>query len=422
MDSSSIVLPLILLILLGLSAYFSATETAFLSFNRIRMKNLAQDGDKRAAAVLALADNWDKLISTVLIGNNIVNIALSSIATVLFIELFMDAGATIATIVTTVAVLIFGEISPKTIAKDHADGFVLANVYMTRAIMVILTPLNLFFSAWRALLNKVFKKSDEAAITEEELITIVSEAEKDGGIDASESDLILSAIEFNDVCAGDILTPRVDVCAVSVKTDIDETIQILLDNGFSRIPVYGEDMDDIVGILHEKDLLAAKLGGKTSIEPLLKKPVFVSEHIKIANLLEVFKKSQAHMAVVLDEFGGMLGIVTMEDVIEELIGDVFDEHDTVVTMVFEEPDGSFLVDASLELDDFLEQFPVQIEDDEDLPQTVNGWLLGEFGVFPSVGDTLSKGAYKIEVTKNDVRKIEQIRVTKTEETPAEAEK
>jgi CBS domain containing-hemolysin-like protein len=368
MDGDSIGLIIIMVILLALSAFFSATETAFSTFNRIRMKSMAQSGNKKAALVMKYDDKYDKMLNSVLIGNNIVNISLSSIATLFFVDLLtkvdptsaQSIGATVSTVVITIAVLIFGEISPKIIAKSNADKVALSFVYVVNAIIVVLTPLSAIFGAWSKLVMKVFKSKDQNTVTEEELMTIVDEAEEDGTIESDEGDLIRSAIEFNDVSAGDILTPRVDICAISRDDSIEEIAKTFMESAYSRLPVYGEDMDDIVGILHEKDFFIAYHNNNKTITKHIQKPVHVSEHIKVADLLQVLKSKKTHMAIVVDEYGGTMGIVTMEDIIEELIGDVFDEHDEVTNDYQELPDGSFKVKCSADLDDFFDKFDIVV--------------------------------------------------------------
>ncbi|MBQ3040391.1 MAG: HlyC/CorC family transporter [Clostridia bacterium] len=417
MDGDAVGILIAMIVLLALSAFFSATETAFSTFNKIRMKNMAQNGNKRAKMVLKLDDKYDKLINTILIGNNLVNIMLSSIATIFFVDLFTSnesLGATVSTAVITVAVLIFGEISPKVIARGHADGIVLAFVYIINAVGMVLTPLSFIFGGWSKLLMKIFKPKTESAYTEDELITIVDEAEEDGSIETEEGDLIRSAIEFADVSAGDILTPRVDICAIAKDTSIEEIAKIFIENAYSRLPVYNEDIDDIIGILHEKDFFVAYHNNNKTITKYLQKPVHVSEHIKIADLMQVLKAKKCHMAIVVDEFGGTMGIVTMEDIIEELIGDVFDEHDEVTEDYKEQDDGSFVVKCSADLDDFIEKFNLKIRDDEDMPQTLNGLIMKVLETFPKVGDTFDYQSLSIEVRKIGTKRVEEVIVTQKE--------
>ena len=409
---------IVMIVLLALSAFFSATETAFSTFNRIRMKNMAQNGNKRAKLVLKLDEKYDKLINTILIGNNIVNIALSSIATIFFVDLLknMDesVSATISTAVITVAVLIFGEISPKIIARGHADGVTLGFSYIINAIGYVLLPLSFIFGCWSKLLMLIVKPKNGSAYTEDELITIVDEAEEDGSIETEEGDLIRSAIEFADVSAGDILTPRVDICAIPKDASIEEIARVFIENAYSRLPVYDKDIDDIIGILHEKDFFVAYHNNNKTVTKHLQKPVNVSEHIKIADLMQVLKSKKCHMAIVVDEYGGTMGIVTMEDIIEELIGDVFDEHDEVTDDYKELEDGRVIVKCSADLDDFLERFEISVDDDEDMPQTVNGFVMKELETFPKVGEAFDFQGLHVEIKKIGPKRIEEIIVSKNE--------
>ena len=406
-------------LLLFCSAFFSSVETTFTSFNRVRIKSLAQNGDKRAKLVVKLDEKYDKLLISVLVGNNIVNIALSTIATMFFVDLIAGTdmskegiAATISTIIITVLVLVFGEITPKVAAKETADKSALRLAGIVNGLMIALTPISIIFSAWSKLMNKIFRSKEQASFTEDELITIVDEAQEDGSIESDEGDLIRSAIEFNDVCAGDILTPRVEVCAISKEESVANIAKIFIENAYSRLPVYGEDMDDIVGILHEKDFFIAYHNNNKTITKHLQKPVYVSEHIKIPDLLQVLKTKKCHMAIVVDEYGGTMGIVTMEDIIEELIGDVFDEHDEEETSDFKQIDETtYLVKCSAELDDFFEKFEIEAPDDEDLPQTVNGFVLKELESIPQKGDMFQHKNLRVEITKIGQKRVEEIKVT-----------
>ena len=428
MDGDSIGKIILMAVLLVFSAFFSASETAFSTFNRIRMKNLMQSGNKRAKLVMKYEDRYDKFINSVLIGNNIVNIALSSIATIFFVDLLRDyaedaqsLGATVSTIVITVTVLLFGEITPKIIAKSHADKVAMAFVMIIHVIIVVLTPLSLIFTGWTKLIMKMFKQSEQDVVTEEELITIVDEAEEDGTIESEEGDLIRSAIEFNDVSAGDILTPRVDILAISRDSTMEEIAETFTKSAYSRLPMYGEDLDDIVGILHEKDFFVAYHGKKDSVADYIHKPEYVSEHIKVADLLQVLKNKKTHMAIVVDEFGGTMGLVTMEDIIEELIGDVFDEHDEITNDYQELPDGSFIVKCSADLDDFFDKFDITVDDEEDMPQTVNGFVQKELESIPHVGDGFDYKNLKIEISTIGPKRVEEIHVTVIENEEEDAE-
>ena len=418
-NSSNVWMIVVMFVLLLFSAFFSAIETTFTSFNRVRIKSLAQSGDKRAKLVVKLDEKYDKLLISVLVGNNIVNIALSTIATIFFVDIIAGTdlskeaiAATVSTIIITVVVLVFGEITPKVAAKETADKSVLRLAGIVNAFIIILTPISIIFSAWSKLMNKIFRSKEQASFTEDELITIVDEAQEDGTIESNEGDLIRSAIEFNDVSAGDILTPRVEVCAISKDESVANIAKIFIENAYSRLPVYGEDMDDIVGILHEKDFFIAYHNNNKTITKHLQKPVFVSEHIKIAELLQVLKSKKCHMAIVVDEYGGTMGIVTMEDIIEELIGDVLDEHDEEEISEFKQVDEvTYLVKCSAELDDFFDKFQLEAPDDEDMPQTVNGFVLKELESIPQKGDMFQYKNLTVEITKIGPKRIEEIKVT-----------
>lgn len=399
-------------VLILLSGMFSATETAFNTFNRVKMKNLASDGNKRAALVLKLSDNYDSLLSTILIGNNIVNIATTAIATVLFVSLYGDSGAAISTAVTTVAVLIFGEVSPKSIAKEKPDGFVMTVAPIIRLLVILFTPLNLFFSAWKKLLAKIFKLGSKDVLTDEELITIVEEAQEEGGIGEEEGELIRSAIEFNDVDAQEIITPRVDVVAIEKDASFEEITEIFHTTGYSRLPVYEDTVDNIIGILHEKDFFYTCKQNSLSLDAVLKKPFFITCHVKLSKLLSQFQQEKTHIAIVLDDYGGTMGIVTLEDVLEELVGEIWDEHDEVAEeQVTELSDGTVTFAGDMRTLEMLEHFDIKAEDEDELPQTVSGFVTMQLGEFPEVGANFDFEGIHVEVTEIDDKLVEEVRVT-----------
>ncbi len=412
-DGDSLRMIIAIVILVMMSALFSATETAFNTFNRVRMKNLASDGNKRAALVLKLSEDYDSLISTILIGNNIVNIALTAIATVMFVAWFPSNGAAISTAATTVFVLIFGEVSPKSIAKETPDGFVLTVAPIMRFLVILFTPINFFFRAWKKMLAKIFNLGGEKTMTEEELITIVDEVQEDGVIDEQEGELIRSAIEFVDADAEEILTPRVDVVAIDKETPNDEIAEIFFSTGFSRLPVYEDTVDNIIGILHEKDFYYLIRNGGKDITKILKKPFFITCHVKISKLLTQFQQEMTHMAVVLDDYGGTMGIVTLEDVLEELVGDIWDEHDEVEEQVItENSDGTVTFAGDMRTVEMLEHFEITLEDEDELPQTVSGWVTMQLGEFPKVGVEFDFEDLHIEVTHVDDKLVEEIKITR----------
>ena len=395
-----------MIFLIGMSAFFSSTETAFTSFNHARIKALARGGNKRAKQALDLADNYDKLLSSILIGNNIVNILASSLATVVFVAWLGGAGVSVSTVVMTVLVLIFGEISPKTLAKDHADQLVLAFAPYINFIMLLLTPLNWIFAQWRKLLARIFPAPKDEGMAEEELLTLVAEAEQDGEIDEHESDLIRSAIEFNDQTAEDILTHRVDIVALDVEMTMDEAEQVFRENTFSRLPVYEDSIDSIVGVIHEKDFFNNRTA--TALREIMKPPLFVTPTSRISDLLHTLQKAKSHMAIVSDEYGGTMGVVTMEDIIEELVGEIYDEHDQVVESFKKLPDGDYLIDCTASLKDMQELFSIQGDFDA---TTVGGWVLDQMGRIPAVGDSfVYDNRLSVRVTRVESTRVLEISV------------
>lgn len=406
--------------LVAFSAYFSATETAFTSLNRIRMKNMANDGNRRAKQVMELSENFDNVLSTILVGNNIVNIALSSISTVLFIGLYPKYGATIATVVATVVVLIFGEISPKSLAKENPERFAMFSAPFIRVLAVILKPINWLFSCWKRFINKIFNAGGSRPITEDELLTIVEEAETEGGIGEEQSELIQNAIEFNELDAYDVLTPRVDIKAIETDEVEDVVAELFLTTGFSRLPVYDGDLDNIVGVLNQKDFHNYIKGGRASVSEYVKPVIFVAGSMKIAQLLKKLQTVKTHIAIIVDEYGGTEGLVTMEDIIEELVGEIYDEHDAVELQdIVRQQDGSYRVLCGTNIDKMFDYFDVEEEVDA---TTVNGWVVLQLDKLPTVGDKFTYEAdykrFEVIVTKADERKSLEINMT-VEELPQE---
>ena len=424
MDSDSWVQIILLVILIALSAFFSASETAFTSLNKIRLKTMADDGNKKAAAAYRLAENFDKLLSTVLIGYNIVNIASTSIATVLFIELLGENASTttLSTVVMTVVVLIFGEVTPKSVAKELPEKFAVFATPFLRILLFIFTPFVAFFSAWKKCMKKMFHFSYSDAITGDELLNIVEEAHSGGGIDETESDLIRSAISFSDRPVSEILTPRVDIVAVSKDDDIQKVAEVFDESGFSRLPVYDESVDDIIGVIHIRDfnkLLTSHEGG---IDSIIKEPVFVAKQMPISGLLKLMQSKKTHMAVVADEYGGTIGVATMEDILEELVGEIWDEYDEVVEEFSEQPDGTVKVLCSTQLDKFFEYFKLD-DDTESESVSVGGWVLEQLGKIAEKGDSFSYDKLDVTVTGIEERRVLEIAVTVNEpESENEAEK
>jgi len=412
----------IIVICVILSAYFSATETAFSTFNRIRMKNLAEKGDKRAAKALKLAENYDSLISTILIGNNIVNTLAASLGTLFFAGILssdkQDLAATLSTIVLTLLVLIFGEVSPKTMAKNAPDAFARFSTPVIYALKIIFTPFSFVFQKWQNLLGKLFKKEDDKGMTEEELISIIEEAEEGGELDEEESTLIKSAIEFGDLEVGEIFTPRIDITAIPLGTEKKKLAEVFSESGFSRIPVYEDDLDNIIGIVYYKDFFTTSFKEQTPISEIIKPVIYVTKTMKVNDLLKELQDKQMHLAVVTDEYGSTAGIVTLEDVLEEIVGDIWDEHDEIIEEIREVGEKEYIVSGMTNLDKLLEELdidPDEVEDEDST--TVNGWAMHVLGKIPEEGDCFEALGLSLKVLKMDGRRIEDLQVidTRTEE-------
>ncbi len=403
----------IMVLCVVLSAFFSATETAYSSANKIKLKSLADNGSKRAGKVLDVVERFDGFLTTILIGNNIVNILLATVAAVFFVERVSGTyGTTISTAVVTLVVLIFGEITPKALAKGAPERFAMATVGIVRVLMILFTPVSFIFSLWTKLLIKLRRNPEELSITDDELITIVNEAYNEGGLDESESELIRNAIVFDDRQAEDILTPRVDVVAVPVNARLRDIAAEFSNTGYSRLPVYDGSLDNIIGIIHQKDFYEEILEGKKDIKSILQKPIFVAPTMKISKLLKELQSEQTHVAVVVDEYGGTAGIVTMEDILEELVGEIWDEHDEVVEDVEETGDGEYLVQGNLTVEEFFEEFG--IEDVESEADTVSGWVMEKLGKIPEGGESFEYGGYLITISEVVSRRITEVKVKRLE--------
>lgn len=396
------------------STFFSGTETAFSSVNKIKMKNLAAEDNKRAATVLDLTENFDKLITTILVGNTIANIAMTTVATVYGIKTWgARIGPTIATVMVTILVLVLGEISPKIIAREYSEEVALFLAPFVKALIIIMTPLTFIFMGLKVLLKKMFGKNTEPEFSEDELLTIVEEAEAGGAIGEEQSELISNAIEFNDVEAMDILTPRVDIVAIEKGTPVAEIRQVFKDSGLSRLPVYEDDLDNIIGVLNQKDFYNNNVRNIKDTEKYIKPVAYVAETIKAAVLLKKMQAKKTHIAIVVDEYGGTTGLVTLEDIIEEIVGDIYDEHDTVSSKeVRPAGDNTYLVAGSADLEDFFEIFDEEIEADAN---TVNGWVMIELDRLPKEGDTFDYESkhkvFHVRVTKADARRALMTRIT-----------
>lgn len=404
---------IIIVICIIMSAYFSATETAFNSLNRIRLKNMAEKGNKKAKLVLKLLENYDNLLSTILIGNNIVNIACSSLATVLFISLLgNEAGPSVSTAVITVIVLIFGEVSPKSIAKESPETFAMFSAPFLQVLSVILTPFNFLFMQWKKVLTLIIKPSNDRSITEEELLTIVEEAEQEGGIDEQESSLIKSALEFSDLEAVDILTPRIDISAVPSNATKEQIAEIFAETRYSRIPIYEESIDHIVGIIYQKDFHNEVYNTDIPISTIIRPALFIAKNKKINDLLKELQQKKSHIAVVVDEFGGTVGIVTLEDILEELVGEIWDEHDEVIEDIEKISENEYFVLGSANVEKLFEYFDKEVEMEV---VTVSGWVMSTLERVPEVGDTFEYDEFVVSVTEMNDKRVEKIKIIKIQD-------
>ena len=391
-----------------MSAYFSATETAFSSLNRNRIKVLAENGNRKAQLAYHLSENYDKLISTILIGNNIVNIAVASIGTLLFVSLYGDIGATISTVVVTAVVLIFGEITPKSIAKDFPEKFAIFSAPLINLLIYLLTPLNFLFSQWKKLVSKALKTDDEEKMSQEELLLLLEEVQQEGSINPDEGVLLKNAVEFSDLEAQDILTHRVDLEAVSIDATKEEIAEVFTASHFSRLLVYDENIDKIVGVIHQKDFYVGNGITTKSLTDIMTKPIFVLATEKINHLLKLLQSHKSHIAVVIDEYGGTLGIVTMEDILEELVGEIWDEHDTVEEPFRKIAPNTYLIEGDVTFDDFCSYFSIKGEADS---ISFGGWIMEQMGRIPEQGDCFHYENLTIYIEEISGNRIHKVRVT-----------
>lgn len=411
-----------------MSGFFSSTETAYSCASRLKLRTLVSNGDKRAKKVLELAEtNYDKFISTVLIGNNIVNLTASTLATLFFAQLLLSSdpsgslSAVVSTAVMTIAILIFGEITPKFIAKTYPEKFAMAFYPLIKFFYYIFYPLNLLFGGWKWLLSKVFRLKNAEVVTEEEIMTIVEEAEEDGTLNTEETKLIRSVIEFDDLEVGDILVPRVNIVGVDVSSSMEDIKKIFGKEGYSRILVYKDTIDTVIGTIHEKDFFNAYLNGKKGIDGIMQNAFYTTEHAKISDLLRVLQKKKVHIAVVLDEYGGTLGLVTLEDILEELVGEIYDEHDEVIDYFKQLNENTYIIDGNADVSEAFERFDLKGDEEEFDASTVSGWVIEVLGEIPTAGTKFTHLNLEVEVLKSTVKKVLQVKVTVNEKQETEEE-
>lgn len=393
----------VIIICVAFSAFFSASETALTTVNKIRLKSLADNGDKRAARTLKITQKYDKTLTTILIGNNIVNIASASLGTVLFTRIFGSAGAGISTVVMTLIVLTFGEIMPKTLAKENADKIALAVGGFLDFLIKLFTPLSAFFMLLKKIAAKAYKKGDSPSVTEDELKYIINEIEEEGVLEEQESDLVRSALDFDETTVAQILVPRVKICAVEKSESIEDIKQKFLSEGYSRMPVYEDNIDNIVGIINEKDFFRFLTSENKSddFSPIITKAIYFTEFLTISEALKEMQQKKQHIAIISDQYGGTSGIVTMEDIIEELVGDIYDESDEVDNSFVPLDNGEYEVDSSVSLHDFEEKLDLPDDSIKCESNTVGGWAMELFGKIPEVGEKIKDGIFTLKVISAD---------------------
>ena len=404
-------------LLLMLSAVCSATETAFSSCNRIRLKKMADGGSKSAAKALKICDDFDRALTAILIGNNVVNIASSALATVFFTEKFGSGSVGIATAVMTVLVLIFGEILPKSLAKENSEQFSVFMAAPLSAFMFIITPLIWIFTGIKKIVVKLVGSKDESpSVTEEELKYIIEEIEDEGVLEEQESDLVRSALDFDEITINSIFVPRVSVAAVDVEDDIEEIKELFLKTKYSRLPVYEKDIDHIIGVIHQADFFEMYVSkGKKDIRRILNEPIYITESRKISETLQTMQKEKVHMAVVLDQYGGTAGICTLEDIIEELVGEIYDESDEEDTSFVRISENCFEVSAELSVSDFLERAGLDEKAIETERHSVGGWIMELLDRIPEEGECVFSPPFEMEIKMQDDQKIGRVRITITED-------
>ena len=412
--TSDIIMGIVIAILVLLSAFFSATETAFSFVNKIRIQHSVDNGNKKAKNALYVIENFDNALTTILICNNIVNLSCSSIATVLCLNLFGDVGSAIATGATTLLVLTFGEVIPKCLAKEHCDAFTLKTAGLLRVLMFILKPFVFVFLKLKSLALKIAGGSEDSpSVTENELKYIVESIEEEGVLEESESEMVRSALDFDEKTAEEILTPRVDVTFINIRDSQEKIKDIIIENRYSRIPVYEETVDHIVGILHTRDYLESLADGKApDLRDIMQTPYFVFRTQQLSKILNAFKRTKIHLAIVTDEYGGTLGIVTMEDLLEEIVGEIWDEDEEIEHNYYKIGKGEFLVNGDIEIDDLLALFDMEEDAIESDSVTVGGFILEHAGTIPHKRQSIEADGFRFTVMEVKDQRIIRVVVKK----------
>lgn len=421
-------LSITIVVLVLLSGFFSGTETAYSCVNKLRLKGFVSQGKKNAKAVYTFADEkYDKLVTAILVGNNIVNLTASALSTLLFAKLLVGMphidSTTVSTAVLTVVVLLFGEITPKYLASVYPEKMCFLFYPLMQLFYWILWPVCKIFDGYKALLKKMFKlKRDDDSVTGEELLSLVDEAEESGTLKEDESELVRSALEFDDLKVEDILVPRVNVYAVDEDSTMEEVKEVFQKTGYSRLPVYKETIDNVIGLIHERDFFDCYLKGEKSIGSFVQEIVFTTEYTRVSSLLKQLQKQKIHMAAVSDEYGGLVGIVTLEDILEELVGEIWDEHDEEEVLYGPIAEGEYWVDGRCSLEEFFELYDMEKEDENYDSNTIGGWVTEEYGGIPPVGEVLTFKDLEIKIVKATKQKVLKIRSKKLETEEEEDQK
>lgn len=404
MDSSIIAKIFLVIVMMAFSALFSSTETAYSSVNKLRLKNYEAQGNKKAAKALKLANRFDDVLTAVLIGNNIVNIAISSVSTLIFVGFFGSSGAGISTAVVTILVLIFGEVLPKSYAKRNAEKLALLFASPLSVLVTVLKPF-----VW--ILNKmssIFKGGEAPTVTEDELKYMIDEIEEEGIIEEQESELVKSALDFDEITVGEILIPRVKVIGVEVTDSIDEIKKTFGNEMYSRMPVYEKSLDNIIGIITNKAFFKMLVEGKTDIREIVQEVPHIADTNLISEAMKLMQRAKIHLAVVTDQYGGTRGIITLEDIIEELVGEIYDEDDEIINKIIKIDDNKYESDGDAEIDDLLEILELDEESVATDYSTVGGWISDAAEHIPDAGETVESGIFRltaIQVNENKVEKV-----------------
>ncbi len=420
MDSPGISTYVFLAVLLAFSAFFSASETAFSSVNLLRIRNMAEDGNQKAKTALKLSGNFDKLLSTILIGNNVVNIATSSLMTVVATNLFGSSGVAIATGAATLLVLTFGEILPKSFAKENSEKIVLMSAPLLNLLNTLLTPFSLFFIWLRGVFTKGGDGEKAPTITEQELMYMLGTIQEEGVLEEQEKDLVQSALEFDETTVQEIITPRVNMVALDIEDSKKEILDTVIGERYSRLPVYEGTIDNIVGMVHSREILEQVIqGGEVNLRTMMSDVMFIHRTMKINNLLGQFQKEKSHMAVVIDDYGGTLGLVTMEDLLEELVGEIWDEDDEIVTEYTDLGGNTYEVSGDMNIEEFFDAIEYAPKGFESDYNTMNGWALEQLEHIPEVGESFTYDMLTVTVEEMDDQRITKLKVKKNVAEPLE---